>query len=286
MLTAGGISGPASSCAAGTASAGSRSRACRWPRSPRIYAGEFEARWRGDRAVEAADRVGHQRAEMIAPHRVHVPGRTRRSRAGAGPRRARHRSGPPARRPALRGRRARRSWGRRGCAGGARLPAWLREALAISRETGMAFIGPALLGWLALITDDADERRAALAEAEALLAAGSVSHNYIFFYHAAIEAALVRRVARRRALRRGARGLHPRRTAAVGRVRHRARPGARRLGPGRRDATAVERLRGLRAHAERPVCAMRLRCARGGARARPHDSGFGLKRLKSEPCAS
>jgi hypothetical protein len=54
----------------------------------------------------------------------------------------------------------------------------------------MAFLGPGLLGWLALFTDDPEERQAALAEGEALLAAGSVSHNYFFFYQAAIDAAL------------------------------------------------------------------------------------------------
>jgi hypothetical protein len=48
-----------------------------------------------------------------------------------------------------------------------------------------------LLGWLALYTDDAEERQAALAEGEALLNAGGlVSHNYLLFYRAAIEAAL------------------------------------------------------------------------------------------------
>jgi hypothetical protein len=66
----------------------------------------------------------------------------------------------------------------------------VRDALAISRDTGMAYFGPCLLGWLALHTDDPEERNAALAEGEALLAAGSVSHNYMFFYQAAIEAAL------------------------------------------------------------------------------------------------
>jgi hypothetical protein len=49
-------------------------------------------------------------------------------------------------------------------------------------------MGPMLLGTLARISDDAGERRAALAEA--LLAAGSVSHNYLWFYHEAIETAL------------------------------------------------------------------------------------------------
>jgi hypothetical protein len=65
-----------------------------------------------------------------------------------------------------------------------------REGLAISRQTGMAFMGPWLLGDLALATDDPDERRAALAEGEALLAAGSLSHNHLWFYPAAIETSL------------------------------------------------------------------------------------------------
>ena len=51
-------------------------------------------------------------------------------------------------------------------------------------------MGPMLLGTLARISDDPAERRAALAEAEALLAAGSISHNYLWFYHEAIETAL------------------------------------------------------------------------------------------------
>jgi tetratricopeptide (TPR) repeat protein len=66
----------------------------------------------------------------------------------------------------------------------------IREGLAISRETGMAFMGPWLLGDLALTTDDLAERRAALAEGEGLLASGSVSHNHLWFYPAAIETSL------------------------------------------------------------------------------------------------
>ena len=54
----------------------------------------------------------------------------------------------------------------------------------------MAFMGPWLLGDLALATDDMDERRAALVEAERLLAAGSVSHNQLWFYPVAIETSL------------------------------------------------------------------------------------------------
>src|SRR4051794_40169265 len=66
----------------------------------------------------------------------------------------------------------------------------LREGLAISRETGMDYVGPALLGALAAATDDADERSRALAEGEELLRRGSLSHNHLWFYRDAIEAAL------------------------------------------------------------------------------------------------
>ena len=65
-----------------------------------------------------------------------------------------------------------------------------RAALAISRETGMGFMGPAILGVLSLVTEDDAERHAASAEAEALLATGSISHNHIFFRCRAIDAYL------------------------------------------------------------------------------------------------
>ncbi len=65
-----------------------------------------------------------------------------------------------------------------------------RSALAISREVGMAFMGPGILGVIALVTEDDAERHAASAEAEALLAAGSISHNHIFFRCRAIDACL------------------------------------------------------------------------------------------------
>ena len=158
-----------------------------------LYAGEYErALHEATGAVEAARRVGHQRAEMIARHIAFMCHAERGEFAEArqnveraialarqlGARRFEAEGlGFMAAVEAARGRNSR----------AARL---VREALAISRATGMAYFGPGLLGWLALHTDDAEERRAALAEGEALLAAGSVSHNYIFFYHAAIEAAL------------------------------------------------------------------------------------------------
>ena len=66
----------------------------------------------------------------------------------------------------------------------------LGEALATSRETGMEFFGPVILGALALTTEDPRDRRTALAEAEALLAAGCVSHNYLLFYPDAMEVSL------------------------------------------------------------------------------------------------
>jgi class 3 adenylate cyclase/tetratricopeptide (TPR) repeat protein len=66
----------------------------------------------------------------------------------------------------------------------------VRTALAIVRETGMAFMGPTILGGLMMITDDEAERRTASAEAEGLLAAGSISHNHVYFRLFAIDACL------------------------------------------------------------------------------------------------
>jgi tetratricopeptide (TPR) repeat protein len=67
-----------------------------------------------------------------------------------------------------------------------------RAGLAITREidAGMAFMGPTLLGLLMLTTDDPAERERARAEAEELLAAGSVSHNQVYFRTFAIDACL------------------------------------------------------------------------------------------------
>jgi hypothetical protein len=62
--------------------------------------------------------------------------------------------------------------------------------LSISRQTGMAFIGPTILAILALATVDERVRAEALAEGEALLAAGSACHNHLQFRRDAIEACL------------------------------------------------------------------------------------------------
>ena len=269
--------------AASTASAGSRSPTCRWPRSPRLAQASSSARCRKrPRAIEAASRVGHQRAEIDrAPRRLHVPGRARRTsprpaRAPSGLLRSRASSARGASRPKgsafvaaveARARAPRR--GRRAGQGGARDQPRDRHGLHRPRAARL----------LALYTDDADERRAALEEGEALLAAGSVSHNYSSFYPAAIEAALAPGLGRRRALRRGAGGLHPRRAAAVGRLPHRARPGARRLGPGRARRHGAERLRALRAHAERAGLRHALAALEAALGASgPKTLGVGLRR--------
>jgi len=68
--------------------------------------------------------------------------------------------------------------------------AHLNQALAIARQSGMGYFGPTSLGTLALITPDADVRHRALEEAEAVLRAGAVSHNYLWFYRDAMEASL------------------------------------------------------------------------------------------------
>jgi hypothetical protein len=66
----------------------------------------------------------------------------------------------------------------------------IRMSLEIIRETGVAFMGPAIMGVLMLVTDDEPERQAISAEAEELLSAGSLSHNHIAFRSNAIEACL------------------------------------------------------------------------------------------------
>jgi class 3 adenylate cyclase/tetratricopeptide (TPR) repeat protein len=64
------------------------------------------------------------------------------------------------------------------------------EGVAIARETGMGFVGPAVLGYRALYADDDAAARQALAEAEAILARGCVGHNHFWFYRDAIETSL------------------------------------------------------------------------------------------------
>ena len=66
----------------------------------------------------------------------------------------------------------------------------LHRALAISRETGIGFVGPWILGHLAVTTKDPFERQAALTEGEGILRKGAVSHNHLWFFRYAIDASL------------------------------------------------------------------------------------------------
>jgi tetratricopeptide (TPR) repeat protein len=162
----------------------------------RFYAGEIAAAYADAlAAVAAAERVGHQRAAVIGCHIVFFAAMSRSDLDAA-----RHYVGKAidlSRQLGARRFEAEGLWfladlqlaeGHREDA-----VAVVRQALAISRATGMAFLGPAILGGLARATTDAAERRAALAEGEQLLAAGSVSHNHIWFYQEAIETALEQR---------------------------------------------------------------------------------------------
>jgi len=62
------------------------------------------------------------------------------------------------------------------------------DAVAISREVGMGFVGPYALAVLARVTDDPSLRVAALAEGEMVLDKGSVGHNGIWYYRVAGDA--------------------------------------------------------------------------------------------------
>ena len=66
----------------------------------------------------------------------------------------------------------------------------LEASLAISRETGVTFWGPWILGAIAVASDDPKRRRDALNEGQAILDQGCVAHNYFWFYRDAIEVSL------------------------------------------------------------------------------------------------
>ncbi|BCF92250.1 hypothetical protein PPGU16_53170 [Paraburkholderia largidicola] len=66
----------------------------------------------------------------------------------------------------------------------------IEEALAISRETGMAYLGASYLGILARVSDDIGGCEQALKEGAALLAAGAVSHNHYLFRRDALDACI------------------------------------------------------------------------------------------------
>jgi len=68
----------------------------------------------------------------------------------------------------------------------------LEEGYAIVRKGGMPFAGGMVLGMLMRLAVDARERAALAEEAEATLAAGSLSHNHVYFRRYGIEDGLAR----------------------------------------------------------------------------------------------
>ncbi|HVK57100.1 MAG TPA: BTAD domain-containing putative transcriptional regulator [Burkholderiales bacterium] len=69
----------------------------------------------------------------------------------------------------------------------------LDETWALSLASGVNYSGPTVLGFLAGWTTDANKRRWALTEGEALLDRGCVGHAYLDFYKGAITASLIAR---------------------------------------------------------------------------------------------
>jgi tetratricopeptide (TPR) repeat protein len=66
----------------------------------------------------------------------------------------------------------------------------LQQAVALSKKLGQSFHGAHILGVLATALETAEAKRRALAEAEALIAAGCISHNQLRFYPLAMDVAL------------------------------------------------------------------------------------------------
>ncbi len=145
-----------------------------------------------DAAIAAAARVGHRRAAMIAHHAaffcrhalMDLDAASGHAEASATLARQLGARRFDAQALVFRAE-LHRLAGRRGQA-----IADTREAVKVSRETGLAFMGPFALGALALAADDPAERRSALEEGEALLRQGAVGHNHFLFRRDAIDACL------------------------------------------------------------------------------------------------
>jgi class 3 adenylate cyclase/tetratricopeptide (TPR) repeat protein len=65
-----------------------------------------------------------------------------------------------------------------------------REAVSLCRDHAMAYLGSAVLGTGAALTDDASERDAWLEQGDALLSVPTLGHNHLFFRRHAIDASL------------------------------------------------------------------------------------------------
>jgi class 3 adenylate cyclase/tetratricopeptide (TPR) repeat protein/ABC-type transport system involved in cytochrome c biogenesis ATPase subunit len=68
---------------------------------------------------------------------------------------------------------------------------FLEESWATAEETSPTFAGPWILGALALVSPDVDNRQSILIKGETLLNQGCVAHNYFWFYRDAIEVSLM-----------------------------------------------------------------------------------------------
>jgi class 3 adenylate cyclase/tetratricopeptide (TPR) repeat protein len=149
-----------------------------------------DARAIAERAVLLADQIGHRRAAMIGHHArfflcydLGEPAEASRSVTAA----LEIAEALQARRFIAEGLLFRAVLEH--AAGEPRARETLENGLAIAREHPF-YLLPYGLGLQAMMTEDPDERAAALAEGEALIAAGAVSHNIPLFGRFAIEACL------------------------------------------------------------------------------------------------
>ena len=158
-----------------------------------VYLNDFpEALATAQMAVELAARVGHQRAEIIAHNAACTVFRT----TGEFARAKMHAERVLFLARQLGAKRFEacsfRDQAMVACTEASNMDAMDLQyrALAISRETGVNFVGPWILGQLAVTTKNPSERQAALTEGEEILRKGAVSHNHLWFFRYAIEASL------------------------------------------------------------------------------------------------
>jgi class 3 adenylate cyclase/tetratricopeptide (TPR) repeat protein len=143
-------------------------------------------------AVERARAVGHERAELIAQSACYMTlysmGETDRSRQHI------------ERAKALIDRLGTRRFLARALQHEGKIEHWegntrvarerLREAMAVSRETGVRFLGPSILADIAFVCENPDQSRDALREGERLIEDGGLGPNDFNFLFGAIETTL------------------------------------------------------------------------------------------------
>lgn len=159
----------------------------------RWYAGQTRAALDdGQAAIELAAQIGHRRAEAVAHHGAYQFSHALMDfdaalmHADRSLLLARQLEAPrfEAEALAFRGELL-RTTGRRGQAVDE-----LQRALAIARASGMAYLGPVILGMLALAADDTSLRERSLAEGESLLADNALAHNHLLFRRDAMDTCL------------------------------------------------------------------------------------------------